>query len=31
MDTVKCKGSQGSWEADANYPDGRAERLACAH
>jgi hypothetical protein len=31
MDTVKCKGSQGSWEADAHYPDGHVERLACAH
>jgi hypothetical protein len=31
MGTVKCKGSQGSWEADAHHPDGHVERLACAH
>ena len=31
MQTVKIKGSQGSWEAEVTYPDGRQEVLACVH
>ena len=28
---VKCKGSQGSWEATVIYPDKTQEVLACGH
>lgn len=28
---LKCKGSQGSWEATVFYPDKKQEVLACAH
>jgi hypothetical protein len=28
---VKCRGSQGSWEATAVYPDRSQEVLACGH
>jgi hypothetical protein len=31
MQIVKIRGSQGSWEAQVSYPDGRKEVLACVH
>ena len=31
MQNVKIRGSQGSWEAQVTYPDGRKEILPCVH
>lgn len=31
MEKVHIRGSQGSWDAEVTYPDGRTERLPCVH